>query len=796
MKGRHGHVFQNVNENIFMLWGGNYGLLSDCWHYNIYTCSWTNLNVRAPEPRASTANCVVGHKIYCFGGITEAKDGDQVVSEFWVFDTRELCFEKVDQYGIIPAPRLGASLVYDPVSECLVMFGGLGAQLFDDLHLFHLSNNTWEHIPIQSSIHPRESFSACIYNQKFYVYGGYGKHTDTELDIVGDCFCFDFTTRKWTQIECDLKPRAMHSGTLVGSKWHIFGGWVMNDKLETTNDHYVLDLETLQWEKRECNLDPVAGHGHCLFMGRLFMFGGNAGYNPSGVHMITNREVQLNLGQELDVKLLKKNTGRHMLSFPRPSVLTCVADGVIIFQSKKVTQSLSFTDDESFREAWDLAKGVQYTLIVTNGSMRTVYLMDSDLQDDPFEMPSTKEHIITDFSVSRDLVLSFELARPCLLALYCQSQDSPWVRVQTIEKPISLKVDALHVPKTSSIRFKIAPLHLEFTDKYQISDWIHLDVQQTPKVNRKRKLSQELKMDLDGETQQVYQPTPERLPIKLQSSQSLHLQVSQTSLMSQSSVDIVDQPSSPDLIPASVQSPQGTIPLPKFHRKSDAEPLKNTPKQSNTVLYGKSKKSLSQKSEKTPTQKSVEKKSKAEKEDVTPKERPRSASQKKTEKNSSEKKEVKEDEESDNLPEGSVQVLKPTPELWNNLRYGQLVSIIDVAKGLVKVKQMPSKPKIYWTRFLFYVEIDGNKVAVFHYPTYSKSDDAFVILDDPWHQSRIVDICPYGQIPEVKDLRDQIGSETFDLSNPKSYAMDERTREQLLANPLAIVRPKYLKMHL
>jgi N-acetylneuraminic acid mutarotase len=73
---------------------------------------------------------------------------------------------------IVPVAR--SDFAHGKIEENLIMFGGKGDfELLNDLYLFNLSNNEWQHIDIKSIAKPSPRRGACLAstNSISYIYG-------------------------------------------------------------------------------------------------------------------------------------------------------------------------------------------------------------------------------------------------------------------------------------------------------------------------------------------------------------------------------------------------------------------------------------------------------------------------------------------------------------------------------------------------------------------------------------------------------------------------------------------------
>ncbi|XP_070287564.1 kelch domain-containing protein 1 isoform X2 [Myotis yumanensis] len=168
---------------------------------------------------------------------------------------------------------------------------------------------------------PRDKLSCWVYKDRLIYFGGYGCRRHNELQ---DCFdvhdasweeqifwgwhndvhVFDTKTQNWFQPEIKggvpPQPRAAHTCAVLGNKGYIFGGRVLQTRM---NDLHYLNLDTWIWSGRI----PITGENpkhrswHTLTPiadDKLFLFGGlsadNIPLSDGWIHnVITNCWKQL-----------------------------------------------------------------------------------------------------------------------------------------------------------------------------------------------------------------------------------------------------------------------------------------------------------------------------------------------------------------------------------------------------------------------------------------------------------------------------------------------------------------------
>lgn len=226
-----GHTCANLNGDLFFLWGGTNeevayatGRNSDLWIYETLTGYWRHRTCtgQCPPYLSGTSSCLIGRKMFIFGGHSTLLDNWQ--NSLFCLDLETFTWTE-----------LSSSSKGEPIK------------------------------PI-----PSDKNVCWSYEDKFYIFGGYGwSQIEHQLDILARQRDFQLApdhrwpkfgwnnqlveyvarenTWRWPSYSGTGKcpsARAAHSGALMGDKFYLFGGRDCNERL---NDLYTLDMKTLEW---------------------------------------------------------------------------------------------------------------------------------------------------------------------------------------------------------------------------------------------------------------------------------------------------------------------------------------------------------------------------------------------------------------------------------------------------------------------------------------------------------------------------------------------------------------------
>ena len=167
---------------------------------------WRSISTsEAPAGRYDHAMAVddSGWKVYLWGG----RGGDRLFDDLWVFSPDEPAWRKVDTDSAPPA-RSGHSLVFDPASKRLVMFGGFsfnnsGEVKFHSDLWFYSSEEGWSREFFRAGPAGRAWHAALATRDAMVIFGGFGGAPHYYLQ---DIWSLDFEELAFRRIAKDGGP--------------------------------------------------------------------------------------------------------------------------------------------------------------------------------------------------------------------------------------------------------------------------------------------------------------------------------------------------------------------------------------------------------------------------------------------------------------------------------------------------------------------------------------------------------------------------------------------------------------
>ena len=254
----------------------------DTWSYDPHSNAWTELSPAGDLPTARAAHAMAYEPtsgvIILFGGWDDFNEIE--LNDTWAYDPAANTWTELSPAGDLPAPREDHSLVYDPYTGEMIMFGGYDANgKFGDTWAYSLATNTWTDLSPAGDVPSGRDRHSMVYDPatgKMILFGGWDG--DYELD---DTWAYDPPTNTWAEITTvgtEPSPRSGHRAVYdsVLGQIVLFGGWNGESELDDT---WVYDPVANVWtELNPAGATPDPRDGHSMVydeaLGKVIVFGG------------------------------------------------------------------------------------------------------------------------------------------------------------------------------------------------------------------------------------------------------------------------------------------------------------------------------------------------------------------------------------------------------------------------------------------------------------------------------------------------------------------------------------------
>ncbi len=204
------------DRDVTILYGGN----ATGWPYEDQTWEFDGTNwltvttTTTPTVRYGVSMAYLPNEgVILFGGSDTA---DMAFNQTWVYTASD--WSLVPVVGTVPPSRTYASLVSNPISQTLYLFGGQNSRegtLYNDLWAYE--NGSWTEVSVSSAKPLSRTLTAFTYdalNQQLLLFGGQA----SDGTALADLWAFDLVTQTWTELDPgggggDPPPRFTHSLT-------------------------------------------------------------------------------------------------------------------------------------------------------------------------------------------------------------------------------------------------------------------------------------------------------------------------------------------------------------------------------------------------------------------------------------------------------------------------------------------------------------------------------------------------------------------------------------------------------
>ena len=188
----------------------------------------------------------------------------------------------VDASESIPPARFGQRMVYDPVNERVLLFGGAvwdnRYTFFDDLWSYDPATNTWTEVEYGTGPSGRFNHMMVYVHDRhqLFLFGGWSAR-----DRIGDTWTYDIEANEWTQLHPQDSPHPRSDAAIAYDEANgvivLFDGYCRDDR--GRQDTWVYDFDEGNWIQMDPEESPKSQYGHYMIYdsmnGQMVMYGGH-----------------------------------------------------------------------------------------------------------------------------------------------------------------------------------------------------------------------------------------------------------------------------------------------------------------------------------------------------------------------------------------------------------------------------------------------------------------------------------------------------------------------------------------
>jgi len=166
-----------------------------------------------------------------------------------------------------PEPRIGARMIYDPVDQRIIMYGGStyqnGYSFYNELWSYKAETNTWTQLEMHNP--PDGRFNAMLTyipdQHQLFLYGGWSHEDRTD-----GTFIYDFTTSTWTELHPSNQPSRRSDSSIAYDPENdvvvLYSGYLQNDT--HAQDTWIYSFAGQNWNKQHPTNTPLGQYGHYM----------------------------------------------------------------------------------------------------------------------------------------------------------------------------------------------------------------------------------------------------------------------------------------------------------------------------------------------------------------------------------------------------------------------------------------------------------------------------------------------------------------------------------------------------
>jgi hypothetical protein len=289
-------ITDTLNHRV-ILFGGTNDRLSSEWFNDVwemplvgpqaFAYEWRQLHPTGTPPggraMAAAAYDAVHERMIVFGGQNSSGQYGDIWSLSLTAGSES--WQQLTPSGTTPPARLAAFAAYAPARNAFVIFGGLGADWYNDLWLLNLDSMVWHQLTPSGSV-PGQRFDAASFFQvstgRMLIFGGRG------LGVTyNDLWALDLTpgSEHWTQLTAGGSvPSGRYEFAYgydpIRERLFTFSGWDPDNGW--FDDSYELDLAGPSWTLLSPTGDiPIERRNstgaYDPYRGNFIVFGGDLG---------------------------------------------------------------------------------------------------------------------------------------------------------------------------------------------------------------------------------------------------------------------------------------------------------------------------------------------------------------------------------------------------------------------------------------------------------------------------------------------------------------------------------------
>jgi N-acetylneuraminic acid mutarotase len=278
----HAMVYDSTDSKVILFGGWETADFSDTWAYDPAANTWTDLSPPGDVPPARHDHAMAydagSGKVILFGGT--AASTAQELNDTWAYDPTTNTWSDLKPAGAVPDPRIGHSMVYDPVAKKVTLFGGSShGGRNGDIWAYDSAANTW------TKVSPTGDAPFARYGCPLVYDSGLGKvllvgGSDGHFVTMHETWAYDSAANAWTKLspKGNVPPGRAYFAMAYDSDTRqtvLFGG----QGVAALDDTWLYDSAANAWTKVDPASDAPSARMYPAMVyatkaGTMILFGG------------------------------------------------------------------------------------------------------------------------------------------------------------------------------------------------------------------------------------------------------------------------------------------------------------------------------------------------------------------------------------------------------------------------------------------------------------------------------------------------------------------------------------------
>ena len=260
----------------------------DMWALDLETYEWSMYDTGSSGPTRRHSHSLIHREASGEMVVFAGRNEFVFYSDLHAFNPATRAWRLLDSNAGEAGKRYGHSAIYDPAADRMIIYGGEGDEVHNDVWAYDFGSGSWS-LLWEGGLHEadgpgRRARHCAVYDpsgHRMIVHGGW---TGSGGEIRADTWSFDLATYAWTPLAEGPRAWQGHSATLVDGQMVVCG----EPDWESENFAWAYDLATDAWRAIDQDLDdapPLRQRHSAIYIPGdqgIVIYGGLGIFDPIG----------------------------------------------------------------------------------------------------------------------------------------------------------------------------------------------------------------------------------------------------------------------------------------------------------------------------------------------------------------------------------------------------------------------------------------------------------------------------------------------------------------------------------